>query len=315
MKVARKVKKDNGRRQIYIFGIKICSYPGKNLRAQNKRKRECEGRKKLREVGVNTTIKRNPRIIVSLTSYHLRIGSIYPCLYSLLTQTVKPDKLILWLSIENFPNKEADIPEDILSLREQGLTICWTRDLKSYKKLIPALKLYPKDIIVTADDDLIYSRRWLEKLYTSHLQFPKDINVHSITRFELHDGRWVTMGRKAYENGSFLNKLRGGAGALYPPGSLYKDVTNEQLFMRLAPTNDDQWFWFQAILNNVKVREVANNITSLIYTKDSQEVGLVHINDRGPNLFWKDFDRLIEHYPIAEKRMLQEFKERSLAEK
>ena len=26
--------------------------------------------------------------------------------------------------------------------------------------------------------------------------------------------------------------------------------------MKLAPTNDDQWFWVQGILNNVRVRVV-----------------------------------------------------------
>ena len=103
-------------------------------------------------------------LIVSLTSFPQRMYEIHYTLYSLLTQTVKPAKVILWLGAEQFPNLEKDVPEKVLKLKENGLTIEWTNNLRSYTKLVPALKKYPNNIIATADDDIYYEKEWLEKL-------------------------------------------------------------------------------------------------------------------------------------------------------
>ena len=55
-----------------------------------------------------------------------------------------------------FPQREENLPRDLLKLRSFGLTIDWCENLRSYKKLIPAIEKYPDDIIVTADDDVFY---------------------------------------------------------------------------------------------------------------------------------------------------------------
>ena len=117
-------------------------------------------------------------LIISLTSFPQRMYEIHYTLYSLLTQTVKPAKVILWLGIEQFPNKEKDIPEKVLKLKENGLTIGWYKNLRSYTKLIPALTNYPNNIIVTADDDIYYEKDWLEKLIKSYEENKNCIICH-----------------------------------------------------------------------------------------------------------------------------------------
>ena len=57
---------------------------------------------------LNQQEKRDKRVIVSLTSYPDRMYDIHYCLYSLLNQTFKPDKIILYLTKEQFPNLEKD---------------------------------------------------------------------------------------------------------------------------------------------------------------------------------------------------------------
>ena len=111
---------------------------------------------------------RNPKLIVSLTSFPERMYDLHFCLYSLLTQTLKPDEVILWLAAEEFPNKEADLPQKVLQLKDNGLTIKWCENIGSYKKLIPTIREYPNDIIVSADDDIFYPAEWLERLYNSY---------------------------------------------------------------------------------------------------------------------------------------------------
>ena len=73
-------------------------------------------------------------LIVSLTSFPERMYELHYTLYSLLTQSVKPKQVILWLAKEQFPNLEKDIPARVLELQKNGLTIKWTHNIYSYKK-------------------------------------------------------------------------------------------------------------------------------------------------------------------------------------
>ena len=254
-----------------------------------------------------------PDIIVSLTSYPARIGTVNQTIESLLNQSLEPDKLILWLAPEQFPSKEVDLPQELLDLQDRGLTIDWYHDIGSYKKLIPTLKKYPDAIIVTADDDNIYERDWLKKLVEGYQQFPHDIQCHRVTKFFYENGwRSIKGGHDYYEKGSFLNEIVGLGGVLYPPHCFYKDILDEKLFMQLAPTNDDQWFWIQAALNGVRVRVVDQPIIKANYIPGTQENGLAKINNEGENLFWKDFDRLIAYYPQIKEIFISERKREKL---
>ena len=68
---------------------------------------------------------RNPKVIVSLTSYPKRITDIQYTLFSIFNQTFKPDKIVLWLTEEEIPNREMDIPNHILKFKKIGLEIKW----------------------------------------------------------------------------------------------------------------------------------------------------------------------------------------------
>ena len=126
--------------------------------------------KPVENYGLSLSDDINPKLIVSLTSHPPRIRTTVVTLNTLLRQTLKPNKLILWLAESQFPKKEKDLPKDLLELRDLGLEIRWCEDFKSYKKLIPALKEFPNDIIITADDDLYYEEDWLESLYQAYQQ-------------------------------------------------------------------------------------------------------------------------------------------------
>ncbi|HIH34904.1 MAG TPA: hypothetical protein HA255_00480, partial [Methanosphaera sp.] len=133
--------------------------------------------------------KRKPRIIVSLTSIPERMYDVHYTLYSLLNQQVKPDKVILWLSNEDFPNGELDLPKEVLALQRNGLSIRFCDELKSYKKIIPALETYPNDIIVTADDDIFYPPNWLKILYEDYRRNENDIIAHRVRRINMNNGK------------------------------------------------------------------------------------------------------------------------------
>ncbi len=250
-------------------------------------------------------------LIVSLTSFPQRMYELHYTLYSLLTQTVKPGKIILWLAREEFPNLEDDIPQKVLKFKDNGLTIKWYKNIYSYKKLIPALKNYPNNVIVTADDDIFYENDWLEKLIESHKQ-----NKNCIISHRAHKIKITKEGNIApYKNWSkkikdttpsFLNFLTGAGGVLYPINCFYKDVFDEELFMELAPKADDLWFWAMALLNNTKTCVAKNCTKQLTYINPERERGLTNeitlfwLNKKGGNDL--QLENIINHYPkILEK--------------
>ncbi len=138
--------------------------------------------------GVNLN-KRSPQLIVSLTSHPARINYVSVAINTILRQRLKPDRVILWLAEEEFKNKEADLPDNLLSLKELGLEIKWCENLYSYKKIIPTLRECPNDIIVTADDDLYYAEDWLESLYNAYLKNPENIYVRRAVKVEVRKGK------------------------------------------------------------------------------------------------------------------------------
>lgn len=134
---------------------------------------------------------------------------------SLLKQTIKPNKIILWLAKTEFIKKEKNLPLNLLLLIKKGLDIKFIKkNIKSYKKLIPSLKKYPNNLIITVDDDIIYRKDTIEKLYKNYIKFPKDIIAHRITKFKYKSGKFqiIAGGYQYYKNSSFLNKLTGVGG-------------------------------------------------------------------------------------------------------
>lgn len=253
-------------------------------------------------------------IVISLTSFPARIGTVDKTIKSLLLQKKKPAHIVLWLASEQFPQKEKELPQALLKLKKFGLEIRWCNDIRSYKKLVPALEQFPEAIIVTADDDLYYRRNWLNVLYNEHKRHPTSVCAHRITKFylERNDYKAIGGGYDLWTKPSFLNKLTGGSGALYPPHTLFTDVTRSEIFMKICPTNDDIWFWMMAVLNGTKicVPDTGKQNLELVYVPGTQEgPTLTSINDRGENLFWKDFNRMLSYYPELDDIFKKEYEE------
>ena len=257
----------------------------------------------LSESGV-ASCKREVPVIVSLTSFPERINTVIKTLKTLLIQTMKPDMVILWLAPEQFPNREDDLPEELLELKKYGLTIDWYKDIRSYKKIIPTLKKYPEAVIITTDDDIYYAPDTVETLYNSYLEHKDEIQAHRCDVLRVEGGKilWAKT-RELYLDknrgkSSFKNRLTGYGAVLYPPGCFYKDVCDEDLIKKLLPTHDDIWLWAMAVLNGVKTRLVKGYSESIDYVENSQEYGLCKINKKGVGTSLEDaYEIILKEYP------------------
>ncbi len=252
--------------------------------------------------------KHEPELIVSMTSYPKRIKKAWVALKSVLSQSEKADRVILWLTKEDFPGGEQDLPEQLLELKNLGLTIEWCSSMGSYQKLIPALQKYPDAVLVTADDDMFYNSDWLKLLWDQYHKEPEHICCHRPAKLEIKNGDyvWTTSGKKYYQQASFLHRAISQGGVLYPPHSLHTDVVNAELFMKLAPTNDDLWFWIMAIRNGTRINVADYAIPAPKYIEGSQAVTLSSVNFGEEKRFEKDFQKLLIHCPEVRKLLEEE---------
>jgi hypothetical protein len=218
-------------------------------------------------------------LIVSLTTYGKRINDLKYTLYSLIVQTIQPEKIIVWLSKDEYNSELSLIPKELSVFWGYGVEFRFCEDLRSYKKLIPALLAYPEYNIVTADDDIFYKKKWLEKLWKLHLKKPNTIIAHVTWKISFTKTKNVkkynTWKReiKKHIDSPFLMAM-GCGGILYRRELLYKDVDNAALCMRLSPLADDIWFYFMAILNKTKISIVRNPYIKLKYIDIYKEYGL-----------------------------------------
>lgn len=208
--------------------------------------------------GLTQTKYGDNEVIVSMTTYGIRAHHAYLTIESLMHQTVKPNHIILWLDESEF--SRSNLPLSLKKLQKRGLEIMFTENIKSYKKLIPALKAFPSEVIITVDDDVIYPSNLIKILLLEHKNNPHDIIcTHGhIIKFDVYGDllpyiQWPDCPTyKSIASNSFLQI--GIGGVLYPPHSLHPDVTNSEYFMRLSPTADDLWFKVMALKQGTIVR-------------------------------------------------------------
>jgi hypothetical protein len=223
-------------------------------------------------------------LVVSLTSYPARFGTLPLTIASLRRQSVPADRIVLWLT-------EADselVTADVGALAAEGLEIRTCDELMSFKKLIPALEAFPDAFIATADDDLYFPPDWLETL-TAGEGGDRSIRAWRTHRLKVGPAgiapymRWHldVQDQKARSPSADLLPTSG-SGALFPPGSLDPRVTDRSLFQRLCPTGDDLWFFWCARMAGTPVRKVGGKLR-LVTWPGSQEQSLWADNKEGGN--------------------------------
>lgn len=124
------------------------------------------------------------KVNVSLTSFPARISIVPQVIRSIINQSVKPDRILLWLSRDQFPMEEADLPAELTTLKENGLEIMWCDDIRPHKKYFYTMQKYPHDITITVDDDVVYKENVIETLLKSYERFPFAVSclrAHQIT--------------------------------------------------------------------------------------------------------------------------------------
>ena len=251
------------------------------------------------------------QVVVSMTSFPAAIPYATEAVRSLLRGSVLPDKLILYLTFSQFPKNE--IPESLRLLAEQNPIFeirNYDHDIRSYRKLIPALTDFPEAVIVTVDDDVEYHRHMLRDLLELHELVPDAVLAHRAKRIKLgkpyrrwRKFRWYDFLFKRIHR-SFLNLQTGVGGVLYPPHSLKQEMMDEELFTSLAPSTDDIWFWAAGVANGFPVIPVPFGRNKPRGLDKPKALSLKTTNFKGQtdrNML--ALEAILEHYPEIREQL------------
>lgn len=258
-------------------------------------------------IGISSDKISEYNITISLTTHKKRILDVHLVLESLMHQTIKPNRIILWLCKDEF--SENSIPYLLNRYKERGLMIFYVDNFRSHTKLVPALEMFPEDIIVTVDDDLIYRHDMLENLVKPFLLDPGYIYFNRGHRIVMNNGiiapylNWEWNIEDSRD--SMLNFPTGVGGILYPPKSLDNEVLNKAQFLEICPLADDVWFKAMALLKGTPSRKVSTYDSrglDYILLDELQTDGLQAQNN-GQNKNDQQIKLVFEKYNLKERLM------------
>jgi hypothetical protein len=205
------------------------------------------------------------KIYVSLTSIFNNQNILLQTLKSIVSQSIKPDKIFLCLSEEpylfdtGFKNKIITDNNLFNFLKDNSsiIEVMWVKNIGSFRKLLPILeeKWNEECVIITIDDDTIYENHLIENLVEDYKKYKCVISYRGFTpkfnKFENFD----YLARDKINNLSLYNFPTGKGGILYKPNFFHqtnKLIFNQDIFIKTCDGGDDIWFYILRIKNNIK---------------------------------------------------------------
>ena len=225
-------------------------------------------------------------LIVSLTTHGQRIHTVSLAIESIFQQTVKADKVILYLGKTDFTI--ASLPISLKKQIDRGLEIRFVEDIKSYTKVIPAMLEYPDALILTVDDDYMYPSDMIERLVVAHRNNPHAVCCSHSRKMTLSPSGKLNPYRSfdmVFPDSDLISSqllAEGFGGVLYPPYCMPEECFDTKTFLSLCPSADDVWLKAMELLKGTPVQQIARNrywFRSLTSEASVQDSGLVHYNN------------------------------------
>ncbi|WP_416443481.1 hypothetical protein ACH3O9_01005 [Leeuwenhoekiella sp. A16] len=251
----------------------------------------------------------NKNIIISLTTFPKRIHKVWLTIESIIRQTSRPDKIILWLYKDEFRGKES-LPTRLLNLEKFGLEIRFCdENLKPHKKYYYTLIEFPNSDVITIDDDIIYPNNLIEKYLINNAKYPKAILCFIGRKINISKRQFI----EPYESWNYLknntvpsyNILPIGVGSIYyPANSLHEEVLNIEKIKSFALNADDLWLKIMSIKNQTKVVNLGREYTRFfipILNKNDQKLMDSNISEGKNDLI---FHKLTNIYNISLKQFV-----------
>lgn len=188
---------------------------------------------------------KSEELIVSFTSFPARINDVWQVVECMKRQTLLPQKIILWLSKEQFPNKKS-VPQELWDRVDDLFLIRFVEgNIRSHKKYYYASKEYPDKLLFLIDDDIYYDTDILNRSMREYMRHDKKCVVCNYGyQIKYSENRSLPYSEWEIIEGSKKGKdlfFGSGGGTLFRPCDLYEDLTNIELALKLTPIADDIW--------------------------------------------------------------------------
>lgn len=201
----------------------------------------------------------NHPIVVSLTSYGPRLSTVFLAVESIAYGRALPSRIILWVNRDEIDR----LPASLHRLTLRGLEVRPCEDWGPHTKYYPySVELAENEhVLVTADDDCLYPRWWLDGIVQRTTSQPDVIWCYRAHRVALNpDGStvapyldWTPCTTTAP---SFAHFATGVSGVAYPPKFVLWLRTAGPGFTDSSPRNDDIWLHCQAVRCHVPVGQI-----------------------------------------------------------
>ena len=237
-------------------------------------------------------------ITVSFTTFPARIKSAMYVIDSMLRQTLKPDRILMVLVSSEIASRN-ELPEEYKCLERRGLSIVFTdENLKPHNKYQYAMLNFPNDIIITVDDDILYSDDLIETLFTSYKKYPHAVSAMRAHRMLFRNNTLLPYNDWGFE--SMYTKIptfdlfaTGVGGILYPPKCMAKK--QELLFdtaaiRRTCLENDDIWLKLIQLLCDTPTVISSQTPPRILIVPSSQKSSLqsANVDDNRNDIILRD---------------------------
>jgi len=241
--------------------------------------------------------KEKSDIIVSLTSFPARIESVYLVIQCMLRQTILPNKIILWLSKEQFPDE--CLPNSLSELIGDFFEVRFvSEDIRSHKKYYYVMKENPHSWVLLIDDDLYYPADMIEQMIEARNHYHDTIicRYASVLEFDHNNippysNWWVNETSDAvYNNRLFFGS---GGGTLVKRDFFDKDLLDINIAMSLTPIGDDLWLNAMANLIGTNKFKIKSGLLLPILIKNDERLCWDNVNN---NMNDNQVGKLVDYY-------------------
>jgi hypothetical protein len=221
--------------------------------------------------------------VVSLTSYGERIRTVYLTIESIGRGRRLPSRLILWI---DDPFLFGNLPLPLHRLMKRGLEVRLCKNYGPHTKYYPYLESTERflDSLVTADDDILYPRNWLEQLVIANEREPDLVLCHRahVVGFCREEIAPYTAWEPCRSvSPAARNFATGVSGILYPPAFLRRLKPADRGFESCCPKADDIWLHVQAVRTGFPICQVTNRPRLFLMIPRTQDNALALGNWEG----------------------------------
>lgn len=226
-------------------------------------------------------------VSVNLTTTAARQDICMHAVLSLINQSLQPDVVRLWISKDPYLRDSgiSDVPQWVSELNTINhiIEVRWVDNTGPYRKLLPALSsARPGDLIVTADDDIVYGRDWLKELVGMANKYPGELvaarvrcKVRNIFGVKASYIAWPIIGVDKAISADYV--ITHGGGAVYSADIIRSDLVKDDGYMSVCPTADDLWYSRIVQESKVPVRVCVKALSQLYFIEHND--GLDNYNN------------------------------------